>query len=125
MSLLCAGLLQVLWQRGLSDWTGPLLFSALFQAALRAGLLPADPLRDLVLLLQSCMPSAQNSVLALQAEGLPRPDLGWISARSRLDLGWLLASSRLALGRPLCWRCRWTAAPSAQRGWRECCWRST
>ena len=86
MPLLCAGLLQVIW-RGVSLNTGPLLSSALFQAALRAGLLPADPLRDLVLLLQSCMPSAQNSVLALQAEGISEPDLGWLSAGSRLALG--------------------------------------
>ncbi|EOD09217.1 hypothetical protein EMIHUDRAFT_452869 [Emiliania huxleyi CCMP1516] len=49
----------------------PLLSFALLHAALRAGLLPADPLRDLVLLLQSCMPSAQNSVLALQVDGSP------------------------------------------------------
>ena len=43
----------------------------LLQLALRVGVLPADPLRDFVLLLQSCMPSAQNAVLALQVDNTP------------------------------------------------------
>lgn len=43
----------------------------LLQAALCLGVLPADPLRDFILLLQSCMPSAQNAVLALQVDDEP------------------------------------------------------
>lgn len=35
------------------------------------GILPSDPLLVFVLLLQGCMPSAQNSVLILQLEKKP------------------------------------------------------
>jgi len=35
------------------------------------GILKADPLRDMIILMQSFMPSAQNSVLALQVRGNP------------------------------------------------------
>jgi len=49
----------------------PLSSFGLLQAALRLGLLSPDPLRDFVLLLQSCMPSAQNAVLALQVAESP------------------------------------------------------
>lgn len=49
----------------------PICSFGLLQAALHVGLLPPDPLRDFILLLQSCMPSAQNAVLALQVDGEP------------------------------------------------------
>ena len=49
----------------------PLGSFGLLQQALRLGWLPVDPLRDFVLLLQSCMPSAQNAVLAYQVSGAP------------------------------------------------------
>ena len=44
----------------------PLGSFGLLQAALRLRLLPVDPLRDFMILLQTCMPPAQNTVLALQ-----------------------------------------------------------
>ena len=49
----------------------PLATAALLAAASAAGLVPADPLLHFMLLMQSCMPSAQNSVLALQVRGAP------------------------------------------------------
>ena len=49
----------------------PLTFAGLLNAANRAGLLPPDPLRDFILLMQAAMPSAQNTVLALQVAGEP------------------------------------------------------
>eukprot|EP00316_Scyphosphaera_apsteinii_P012386 CAMPEP_0119303866 /NCGR_PEP_ID=MMETSP1333-20130426/5229_1 /TAXON_ID=418940 /ORGANISM="Scyphosphaera apsteinii, Strain RCC1455" /LENGTH=436 /DNA_ID=CAMNT_0007306637 /DNA_START=114 /DNA_END=1424 /DNA_ORIENTATION=+ len=49
----------------------PLGSFGLIQASLWLGVLPVDPLRDFVLLLQSCMPSAQNAVLALQVDQKP------------------------------------------------------
>jgi len=49
----------------------PLAFAGLLGAAKRAGLLPPDPLRDFILLMQAAMPSAQNTVLALQVAGEP------------------------------------------------------
>ncbi|KAL1524959.1 hypothetical protein AB1Y20_019835 [Prymnesium parvum] len=49
----------------------PLASFGALHAALRLRLLPADPLRDFVLLLQSCMPPAQNAVLALQVGDEP------------------------------------------------------
>jgi len=49
----------------------PLCSFGLLQGALRLGVLEIDPLRDFILLLQSCMPSAQNAVLALQVDGAP------------------------------------------------------
>ena len=53
----------------------PLATAALLAAASAAGLVPADPLLHFMLLMQSCMPSAQNSVLALQVRGARARDL--------------------------------------------------
>lgn len=49
----------------------PLAFATILGSANRAGLLPPDPLRDFMLLMQATMPSAQNAVLALQVAGEP------------------------------------------------------
>ena len=49
----------------------PLAFGTLLTGATRSGLLSPDPLRDFVLLMQSAMPPAQNTVLALQIAGEP------------------------------------------------------
>lgn len=49
----------------------PLAFASILGAANRAGILPPDPLRDFMLLMQAAMPSAQNAVLALQVAGEP------------------------------------------------------
>ena len=49
----------------------PLSFAGLLRLANRASLLTADPLRDFLLTMQATMPSAQNTVLALQVAGEP------------------------------------------------------
>ena len=50
----------------------PAFALAMVEAGKRIGLLPSgDPLLIFVLLLQGCMPSAQNSVLILQLEKRP------------------------------------------------------
>lgn len=50
----------------------PALALAMVEAGKRTGLLPTgDPLLIFILLLQACMPSAQNSVLILQLEKRP------------------------------------------------------
>ena len=49
----------------------PLCFSAILTLTNRLKLLPPDPLRDFLLIMQSCMPSAQNAVLALQVANEP------------------------------------------------------
>lgn len=49
----------------------PLCFAKLLSAANGCGLLPTDPLRDFILVMQATMPSAQNAVLALQVAGEP------------------------------------------------------
>jgi len=48
----------------------PLCSFALLQGALRMRWLAPDPLRDFMILLQTCMPPAQNTVLALQVGGM-------------------------------------------------------
>ena len=49
----------------------PLAFAGLLSGAHRFHLLQPDPLRDFILIMQSAMPSAQNTVLALQVAGEP------------------------------------------------------
>lgn len=49
----------------------PLAFAMLLRLARTSGLLPPDPLRDFMLTMQATMPSAQNTVLALQVAGEP------------------------------------------------------
>ena len=49
----------------------PLAFGGLLTMASRWHLLPPDPLRDFILTMQATMPSAQNTVLALQVAGEP------------------------------------------------------
>ena len=49
----------------------PLSFSMILRTVIQAGILPPDPLRDFMLLMQAAMPSAQNAVLALQVAGEP------------------------------------------------------
>ena len=49
----------------------PLSFAGLLQVANRMSIITADPLRDFLLTMQATMPSAQNSVLALQVAGEP------------------------------------------------------
>lgn len=51
----------------------PVLALAMVEAGKRAGVIPAnDPLLVFILLLQGCMPNAQNSVLILQLEKRPQ-----------------------------------------------------
>lgn len=51
----------------------PLLALAMVEAGKKLGILPTnDPLFIFILLLQGCMPSAQNSVLILQLEKRPQ-----------------------------------------------------
>ena len=49
----------------------PLSFAGLLQVANPMSIITADPLRDFLLTMQATMPSAQNSVLALQVAGEP------------------------------------------------------
>eukprot|EP00752_Nemacystus_decipiens_P012493 g11065.t1 len=48
----------------------PLLTSGLLFGGVKYGLVPQDPMLLLVLLIESCMPSAQNAVIMLQVVGL-------------------------------------------------------
>mmetsp|Transcript_30106 Transcript_30106/g.38849 ORF Transcript_30106/g.38849 Transcript_30106/m.38849 type:complete len:444 (-) Transcript_30106:166-1497(-) len=48
----------------------PIVTAVLLKIGLALSLIPNDPVLLFVLLMQSCMPSAQNSVLILQVEGL-------------------------------------------------------
>ncbi|CAM9548040.1 unnamed protein product, partial [Hapterophycus canaliculatus] len=56
---------------GMARWLLlPLLTSGLLFAGVKRGLVPQDPMLLFVLLMESCMPSAQNSVIMLQVRDL-------------------------------------------------------
>ncbi|CAM9338553.1 unnamed protein product [Scytosiphon promiscuus] len=56
---------------GMARWLLlPLFTSGLLFAGVKRGLVPQDPMLLFVLLMESCMPSAQNSVIMLQVAGL-------------------------------------------------------
>eukprot|EP00903_Cladosiphon_okamuranus_P017870 g16445.t1 len=56
---------------GMARWLLlPLVTSGLLFGGVKYGLVPQDPMLLLVLLIESCMPSAQNSVIMLQVVGL-------------------------------------------------------
>ncbi|CAM9839174.1 unnamed protein product [Ectocarpus fasciculatus] len=56
---------------GMARWfLLPLVTSGLLFGGVKYGLVPPDPMLLFVLLIESCMPSAQNSVIMLQVAGL-------------------------------------------------------
>ena len=78
-------------------------------AGVRSTIIPADPLLIFILLLQSCMPSAQNSVVILQLDDKPEAagsmarTISALYTLSVLPMALLISFAIRASGVPVAW----------------------